>query len=160
MSVRRTGFTGWMPVGKSAAAAMLIFMLGCNSLVGDEMFPYATMAKSCAPWDGLAMDIRLSSRPLKCGDGDVVELTMYFWRELPLNDDRTFTLGEKTDWGGASYCKGGKQPCERATAGSIHIEKFTEGKGGEGTYEIVFRKLGRVRGKFNARWCQARTMCG
>jgi hypothetical protein len=125
----------------------------------EEAFPYATIANSCAPWDGPAIALNLSSTPLKCGKGDVIELSVHIWRELPLHDDQTFVLDEKSRWGGASYCKGGEQPCERATKGTIHIERFERGKGAEGTYELEFPKRGRVTGSFHAKWCEMRIMC-
>jgi hypothetical protein len=137
-----------------------MLLAGCMTGAQKDAFPYATIAEACAPWDGPAIDLRLSSTPLKCGKGDVIELLVSFWRELPLHDGQTFTLDEKSKWGGAGYCKGGEQPCESATSGTIHIEKFQRGKGAEGTYELVFRKLGRVTGRFHAEWCPTRIMCG
>jgi hypothetical protein len=97
---------------------------------------------------------------LKCGQGDIIELTVSFWRDLPLHDNQTFSLDAKSNWGGASYCQGGQQPCERAASGSIHIGSFTEEKTAKGTYELVFPKLGRVSGSFRAEWCKARVICG
>lgn len=140
--------------------AVLLVALGCSVVAEKEPFPYVTVANACAPWDGPAIDLRFSSTPLKCGKGDAIELTVSFWRDLPLHDDQTFTIDEKSNWGGASYCKGGEQPCERATSGAIHIESYTPGKGANGTYELVFRKLGRVKGTFHAEWCQMRIRCG
>jgi len=142
------------------ALLMLRLVAGCGVLGEKEPFLYATISNSCAPWDGPAIDPHFSSTPLKCGKGDVIELTVSFWRELPLHDDQTFVLDAKSKWGGASYCRGGEQPCERATVGTIHIEKFGRGKGAEGTYELEFPKKGRVSGRFHAEWCQIRIMCG
>jgi hypothetical protein len=137
----------------------LLVVLGGAAALEKETFPYVTVGEGCAPWDGPAIDLHFSTAPLKCGKGDVIELTVSFWRELPLHDDQTFTLDEKSRWGGASYCKGGEQPCERATSGSIHIEKFIQGKGAGGTYELLFPKLGRVTGSFHAEWCHIRVLC-
>ena len=142
------------------ALAALILGLAAGLTAEREPFAYSSVGASCAPWDGPAIDIYFSNAPLKCGKGNAVELSMFFWRELPLHDDQTFTLDEKSKWGGASYCKGGEQPCERATSGTIHIEKFARGKGAEGTYDLVFAKKGRVKGNFHAEWCEARVMCG
>jgi hypothetical protein len=142
-----------------ALTAVLLLALRCGAVAEKEPFAYAMIANACAPWDGLAIDLRLSSTPLKCDKGDVIELTVSFWRELPLHDDQTFALDGKSNWGGASYCKGGEQPCERATAGTIHIENFSRDKGASGTYELEFRKLGHVKGSFHAGWCSTRIMC-
>jgi len=112
-----------------AVMALLLLALGCAVAVEKEKFPYATVGPSCAPWDGPGTELHFSSSPLKCGQGDSIELTISFWQDLPLHDNQTFALDAKSNWGGASYCKGGQQPCERATSGSIHIETIARGRG-------------------------------
>jgi hypothetical protein len=151
IGVRRT----WLVI-----TAILLLEFGCALALEKEVFPYSTVAASCAPWDGPATELRFSTSPLKCGQGDIVELTISFWRDLPLHDGQTFSLDSKSNWGGASYCKGGKLPCERATFGNIHIESFTEGKSAKGTYDLVFPKLGHVSGSFHADWCKVSLRCG
>lgn len=141
-------------------AAVVALGLSCAAAPEKESFPYATVGASCAPWDGPAIELHVSTAPLKCGQGDIIELAVSFWRDLPLHDNQTFSLDAKSNWGGASYCKGGQQPCERATSGSIHIDSFTEEKTAKGTYELVFPKLGRVSGSFRAEWCKVRVICG
>jgi len=98
----------------------------------EGKFPYATVGPSCAPWDGPANELHLSTTPLKCRQSDVIEVTISFWRDLPLHDNQTFSLDPKSNWGGASYCRGGHQPCERATSGSIHMETISQGKSARG----------------------------
>jgi len=146
--------------GKIAAWAVMLLLVGSGALAVKESFPYAMATNSCAPWDGPAIEISLSTKPLKCAKEDAAELRMYFWRQLPLHAGQTFTIEANSDWGGASYCKGGDQPCERATSGTIRIEKFEQEKGGQGTYELVFPKLGKVSGTYHADWCHQRIMCG
>lgn len=143
-----------------AMLSALLLALGCALAAEKEKFPYATVGASCAPWDGPATELHFSSSPLKCGQGDVIELTVSFWRDLPLHDNQTFTLDAKSNWGGASYCKGGQQPCERATSGTIHIESFMQEKAAQGTYDLVFPKLGHITGSFHAEWCKMRVLCG
>ncbi|HUJ41172.1 MAG TPA: hypothetical protein VLW54_11555 [Candidatus Acidoferrales bacterium] len=147
-------------MGKIAALGVMVLLLGCSALAEREPFPYSRVSSSCAPWDGPAIDISLSTTLLKCGKGDAAEVRMYFWRELPLHDGQTFHIEAKTDWGGASYCKGGEEPCERASAGTIHIEHFDRENGVEGSYELAFPKRGKVSGLFHAEWCHQRVMCG
>lgn len=141
-------------------SGVLMMALGCALALEKDKFPYATVAPSCAPWDGPATELHFSSSPLKCGQGDLIEMTVSFWRDLPLHDGQTFTINAKSNWGGASYCKEGHQPCERATIGSIHIESISPDKGAKGTYDLTFPKLGRVIGSFQADWCKMRVMCG
>jgi len=143
-----------------AVAALLPLVFGCAVAMEKDKFPYATVGASCAPWDGPAVNLHLSGSPLKCGQGDVIELTISFWRDLPLHAGQTFSLDAKSNWGGASYCKGGQQPCERATSGSDHFESFSQEKGAQGSYELEFPKLGRVSGSFQANRCKMRVVCG
>jgi hypothetical protein len=151
--------SGWVYGRGLVAVAVVLLVLGYAAALENEKFPYTTAGEACAPWDGPAIALHFSSTPLKCEKGDIVELTVSFWRELPLHDDQTFVLDAKSKWGGASYCKGGEQPCEGATSGTIHIESFTRGKGAGGTYELGFPKLGRVKGSFVAQWCHGRIVC-
>jgi hypothetical protein len=141
-------------------SAVVALVLGCAAAPGKENFPYATVGASCAPWDGPAIELHFSTTPLKCGQGDIIELTISFWRDLPLHDGQTFSIDSKSNWGGASHCKGGQQPCERATSGNVHIDSFTQEKTAKGTYDLLFPKLGRVSGSFRAEWCKGRVMCG
>ena len=139
---------------------LLLLALGCAVAQQEGKFPYATVGLSCAPWDGPANELHLSTTPLKCRQSDVIEVTISFWRDLPLHDNQTFSLDPKSNWGGASYCRGGHQPCERATSGSIHMETISQGKSARGTYELVFPKLGSVQGSFRADWCRMSIRCG
>lgn len=141
-------------------AAILLLVLGCAVAQEKEKFSYATVGPSCAPWDGPAAELHFSTRPLRCGQGDLIELTISFWRDLPLHDNQTFSLDMKSNWGGASYCRSGQLPCERATSGRIHIETFSQEKGAKGTYELTFPKLGTVSGAFRAGWCRTSIRCG
>ena len=145
-----------------AVLSAVLLVLGCALAAEKEKFPYATVGASCAPWDGPAIELHFSTTPLKCGQGDTIELFVSFWRDLPLHDNQTFTLDAKSNWGGASYCKNGQGqlPCERATSGTIHIERFSPEKSAQGTYDLVFPKLGHVTGSFHAEWCKMRVLCG
>jgi len=146
----------WLAV----SATVLLLVLGCAVAQEKEKFPYATVGPSCAPWDGPATELHFSTNPLRCGQSDVIELTISFWRDLPLHDNQTFSLDMKSGWGGASYCKNGQQPCERATSGNVHLETFSQKQGAKGTYELTFPKLGRVSGAFRADWCRTSIRCG
>ena len=147
----------------AAVSAFLLAVLSGSLAFEKDKFPYATIGEACAPWDGPAVELHLSSRPLKCAPGeapgDVIELTISFWRDLPLHKDQTFSLDAKSGWGGASYCKGAQLPCERASSGNIHIQSITAGKGADGTYELMFPKLGRVDGSFHAAPCKRYGAC-
>ena len=147
------------PRARVVVSAILLAVLGRALALERHRFPYATMGEACAPWDGPAVELHLSSTALKCAPGDVIELTISFWHDLPLHNDQSFLLDAQSRWGGASYCKGAELPCERATAGNIHIQRITEGKGAEGTYELLFPKLGRVNGAFHAAWCKRYGAC-
>src|SRR5882762_5532609 len=50
--------------------------------------------------------------------------------------------------------------CEAATSGTLHLSKFSEGKGASGEYELHFQDGSVEKGSFDATWCVARLICG
>jgi len=144
---------------RAAVSTLILVVLGCANALDKEKFPYSRIGEACAPWDGPAVELHFSTAPLECGHGDIIDLTISFWRDLPLHHDQTFSLDAQSRWGGASYCLGAHLPCERASSGNIHIDSFTPGKGALGTYDLVFPKLGHVRGSFHAAWCKMQGPC-
>jgi hypothetical protein len=70
-------------------AVIPFLALGSALAVDQELFPYSSVEASCAPWDGPATELRFSTTPLKCEQGDRIELTISFWRNLPLHHNQT-----------------------------------------------------------------------
>jgi len=125
----------------------------------DAPFSYALIRPSCAPWDGAAIEVTLTKESAQCSRIDGPYLVIGVWRGLPLHDAQEVDFDSRTSNGFASQCaKAGD--CERAESGAIVFEKFQQGTGASGHYELQFKGGKTLTGSFNARWCNDRVMCG
>jgi hypothetical protein len=139
-----------------SVAALLISSSRANN---QKEFDTALVHRSCAPWDGPAVQIEFYVSPARCGRPQVSNLRIALWRDLPPVAGQKMELGGNSKMGVASYCPQENQ-CEAAKSGSLVIESYEEGKGASGSYDLVFPKAGRLAGRFRAAWCAVRIRCG
>lgn len=123
-------------------------------------FSHGLIQGSCAPWDGPAIDVTLTKEPAQCKKepgGPFVEIGV--WKGLPLHagQEVQFEPGSSTGFG--TYCEKAGQ-CERAESGTIVFEKYKEGSGASGHYELHFKSGKTLAGSFDAKWCDNRALCG
>ena len=146
-----------------ACTALLLFLAGkfvAGSRADDRKeFEAVLVHKSCAPWDGPAVEIEFYSSPARCSEPQVSNLRVALWRDLPPKPGQKIDLGTDSKLGAASYCQE-EYKCERAKSGSVLIESYEEGKGASGKYDFVFAKAGHLTGRFRASWCAMRIRCG
>lgn len=64
-----------------------------------------------------------------------------------------------SDAGFASRCKK-EGNCERAQSGTITFDRYEEGSGASGRYELRFKGEETLSGTFDVKWCQDRVICG
>ena len=124
-----------------------------------QSFSHTLISHSCAPWDGPALALYLTSTPASCGKVEGPYLSIYIWRDLPANGPKTIVFKEGGDNGGASRCMKANE-CERATSGRVSFSKFGENGEVRGTYEFHFKDGSVEQGSFNAEWCHERIICG
>lgn len=125
----------------------------------DSPYSYALIRPSCAPWDGGAIEVTLTKEPAQCSRTDGPYLVIGVWRGLPIHDGQEISFDARTSDGFASQCaKAGD--CERAESGAIVFEKFQRATGASGHYELHFKGGKNLTGKFEAKWCSDRVMCG
>jgi len=129
--------------------------IGCSA---QASFSHAIMQASCAPWDGPAIAIRLTSEPAQCKNVSGSYIDMGVWRGLPIHAGQVVSLSSSAgNEGFASKCsKVGD--CERAQSGTITFDTYQESSGASGRYELHF-KSGDELGKFDAKWCENHIMC-
>ena len=84
---------------------------------------------------------------------------MGVWRGLPIHAGQTVKFGNGSDAGFASRCAK-EGDCQRAESGTIVFEKFEEGTGARGNYELHFKGGETVKGNFDVQWCKTRAICG
>ena len=148
------------------ALRSLAFLSLCASLAvtaapaaADSGYSYALIQASCAPWDGGAIEITLTKDRAKCDRTDGPYLTIGVWKGLPIHSGQEVTFESRSGVGFASQCaKAGD--CERAESGKVFFDNVEQGKQARGHYELMFKGGKALTGKFDAKWCDKRVMCG
>jgi hypothetical protein len=70
--------------------------------------------------------------------------------------------GRQRGPGGAGFASRCKKEgnCERAQSGTITFDRYEEGSGASGHYELHFKGDETLSGTFDVKWCQERVICG
>ena len=122
-------------------------------------FSYGTIQSSCAPWDGPAIGIRLTSEPAKCKRTSEPFISIGIWRGLPVQSGQVVKFAPGSDAGFASRCKK-EGNCERAQSGTITFDRYEGDAGASGRYELHFKGDETLSGPFDVKWCKERVICG
>ena len=140
--------------------ALALLVITASGAPPTSDFTHGTIQRSCAPWDGAAIAMTLSPKPVQCQKAPAGPfLSMGVWRGLPLHAGQTVKFSSISDIGFASLCKK-ENDCERAESGEITFDSYKEGAGATGHYELHFKGDEVVAGKFDVKWCEFREMCG
>jgi hypothetical protein len=140
-------------------AVIVLLALGRTAFSAQSLFAYGLIQSSCAPWDGPAIGITLTAKPAQCERVTGPYISMGVWRGLPIHAGQTVKFGGGSDAGFASRCAN-EGDCQRAESGSIVFEKYEEGSGARGRYDLHFKGGEAVKGTFDVQWCKTRGMCG
>lgn len=142
-----------------AVSALATFGVGTSSPTAEGPYSYGSVQASCAPWDGPAVEVRLTTEPAHCGPSGGPYVFIAVWRGLPLHAGQTVKFGPGSDAGTASRClKEGD--CQAARSGTVVFDRFGDGKGAAGRYELIFADGDVVKGAFDVTWCPVRAICG
>jgi hypothetical protein len=139
----------------------VLALLGVAAMAVSAQLPfsYGVIQSSCAPWDGPAVEITLTTEPTQCGRTSAPYLAIGVWRGLPIRAGQTVKFGAGSDAGFASRCaKVGD--CERAESGTVVFERYQEGASAAGRYELHFKGGETRKGTFDVKWCETRMICG
>ncbi len=150
-----------MPFRTHTYGLALILLLTCDRVAFSvpSPFAYGLIQGSCAPWDAPAIAITLTAEPAQCERVKGPYISMGVWRGLPIHAGQTVKFGSGSDAGFGSRCAK-EGDCQRAESGTIIFEKFEEGSGARGSYELHFKSGETVKGNFDAQWCKTRAICG
>jgi hypothetical protein len=122
-------------------------------------FSYGTMQSSCAPWDGPAIEMRLTTEPAQCKRTIEPYVSIAIWRGLPIQSGQTVRFNTGSDAGSAARCtKEGN--CKSAQSAIIVFDKYRESAGASGHYEMQFKDGEILKGTFEVKWCEERVVCG
>ena len=141
------------------SAIIVTVAIATTATSAPTAFSYGTMQSSCAPWDGPAIAITLTSEPAQCKRTSEPFLSIGIWRGLPLKSGQVVKFGQGSDAGFASRCKK-EGDCERAQSGTVTFEQYEEGSGASGRYELHFKGDETLSGTFEVKWCEERVICG
>lgn len=141
------------------ATFIAVVAIATTATSAPTAFSYGTMQGSCAPWDGPAIGMTLTSEPAQCKRTSEPFISIGIWRWLPLQSGQVVKFAPGSDAGFASRCKK-EGDCERAQSGTIKFERYEEGSGASGHYELHFKGDETLSGTFDVKWCQERVVCG
>jgi hypothetical protein len=139
-------------------AAIIVWTQSSTMSAPDQQYRAATVRRDCAPWDGAAMSVTITTKPTKCDRiaAPYIHIAVY---ELPIRDGRTVKLETQSQHGQANRCLK-EDACEAAESGEVVFDNFKEGSGASGRYRLKFRGGETVSGSFDAKWCEFRGFCG
>lgn len=147
---------------RTQVVALAVFALAAitaNSRAAGSSFSYGIMQTSCAPWDGAAIAIRLTTEPAECKRVPEPFLSISIWRGLPLHSGQVVEFKPGSDAGSAARCvKEGE--CKLAQSATIVFENYQPGASAAGHYELHFKDGEILKGTFAVKWCEERVFCG
>src|SRR5207302_3233283 len=97
---------------RKQAVAFAVFAVTAFALTGmvvvatpaEPSFSYGTMQSSCAPWDGPAIEIRLTTEAAQCKRITEPYISIAIWRELPIHAGQVVSLDPGAGAGSAARC--------------------------------------------------------
>lgn len=141
------------------ATLVAVFAIATTATSAPAACSYGTMQSSCAPWDGPAISMTLTSEPAQCKRTTEPFVSIGIWRGLPLRSGQVVKFAPGSDAGFASRCKK-EGDCERAQSGTITFDRYEEGSSASGRYELHFKGDETLSGTFDLKWCHERVVCG
>ncbi len=142
-------------------AGALVFALAAIAAIASDgpSFSYGTMQGSCAPWDGPAIEMRLTTQPAECKRVSEPYISIAVWRGLPLHEGQVVKLGGGSDAGSAARCAK-EGDCKLAQSATIVFDKYHERSGASGHYELQLKGGEILKGTFEVKWCEEHVFCG
>jgi hypothetical protein len=141
---------------------VVVFALAVIAAVASpdgSSFSYGTMQSSCAPWDGPAIAITLTTEPAQCKRIAGPYVSLAVWRGVPIHARQVVKFGAGSDAGwGARCAKEGD--CKSAQSGTLIFDNYQERSSATGQYELQFKDGGTLKGTFAVKWCEERVICG
>ena len=123
-----------------------------------QKYSYAVVRPDCAPWDGPAITIYLTTKR-SAREITAPLLKISLWRNLPPPLNQPISLNSSSQLGVATRCLR-LEHCEAALSGTITLTSYTARGGAAGSYELKFKNGEEERGSFRADWQNIVQMCG
>lgn len=139
---------------------------GCtasSSEVGDlpEPFTHAIAMGDCAPWDGAAMSILLTTREVTESTSRIESphLRLSVWRSPMALENVTIRWPADPVEATASWCEN-ENVCEAASSGMVRFHEVMVDSLATGEFRLAFANRDSIIGGFRAGWLHREMMCG
>jgi len=151
----------WMRVRKNVVpiALLALIAIAASAKADGPTFSHGVMQSSCAPWDGPAIEIRLTTEPARCKRVTEPYISIAIWRGLPIHAGQIFNLDAGSGAGSVARCTK-EGDCKLTQSATIVFDKYREGASAAGHYELQFKGGEILKGTFEVKWCEERVFCG
>lgn len=150
MQIRKNIFT---------AAVLALTAIVASAGTDGSGFSQGIMRASCAPWDGPALEMRLTKGPAECKKVSGPFLSISIWRDLPIHAGQVVNLDAGSGTGSVARCDK-EGDCKLTQSATITFDKYQEGVSAAGHYELQFKGGEILKGSFAVKWCAERVLCG
>jgi hypothetical protein len=140
-------------------AVLALTAIAASAKADGPTFSHGTMQSSCAPWDGPAIAIRLTTESAECKRVSGPYLSIAIWRGLPIHAGQIFNLDAGSGAGSVARCAK-EGDCKLTRSATIVFDKYQEGASASGHYELQFKGGEILKGTFEVKWCEERVVCG
>lgn len=121
-------------------------------------FAYAYASPDCAPWDGRAVQILLTTTPSDRPEAERPQLRLVIYpREIRIAG-RTYRWPAEPEMATGARCT--SDACETASAGEIRLAPARPDSALEGALTLRFGPTETISGGFRAVWRPRRVFCG
>ncbi len=148
--------------GQVIPVAVLVLALTAIAAIASpdgSSFSYGTIQGSCAPWDGPAVEMRLTTEPAECKRVTEPYISIAIGRGLPIHEGQVVKVGAGSDAGSAARCAK-EGDCRLAQSATIVFDKYQGRSDAAGHYELQFKGGEILKGTFAVKWCKERVVCG
>jgi len=146
-------------------AGLILGLAGCGS--GSDLAPlpsapdnyaYAYASPSCAPWDGRAVEILLTTAPAAAPEEARPQLRLAIYPRTPELQGTTYRWPVDQEMATGARCEA--DSCQSATEGDVRIRSVHPDSTLEGTVTLRFGPGDVLTGGFRAVWRSRRMLCG
>jgi hypothetical protein len=140
-------------------AVLALTAIAASAKPAGSSFSYGTMQSSCAPWDGPAIEIRLTTEPAQCKRVTEPYISFAIWRGLPIHAGQVVNLDAGSGNGSVARCAK-EGDCKLTQSATVVFDKYQAGASAAGHYELQFKGGEILKGTFEVKWCEERVFCG
>jgi hypothetical protein len=144
---------------KIVTVAVLALTAIASAKADGSNFSYGTMQSSCAPWDGPAIVMRLTTEHAECKKVTGPFLSIAIWRGLPIHAGQVVNLDAGSGNGSVARCAK-EGDCKLTQSATVVFDKYQQGASAAGHYELQFKGGEILKGTFEVKWCEERVFCG